>query len=661
MVDSTVREDSEGQLLEDLSNRLEQTETGGNSLPVFREFFSSNLDLTLQAIGLARRDGWLELFPKDFSLNGDLPTVDDLSDGDLYERDGSIWFPVQDQMGFVGALILEQADQNKPAFDRLNGLAPPLLTYFRRLEHYESASNRAEFTFLSRELPVTRAEGSSGGLDEIFQSSVESIKRIFECDNCRLFWRESPEILKLKAESPSTDELATELIVSDDPVIQQVIDEGKSVIINDLPEAEESLQQASNIRSFLSVPIRVEGQVKGAINLSSQAPDVYTEDDLKRFAAFCDHLSSVYASTQELVDLTRYVDNVMSNLPVGVLNYQIQHDDINFNPRAREILKVDKEEISREHFENLFSDRLLQGEFLDLLNIDEDTVDVSQEKYELQDLEGNRRIVKASRSSIRDSENLLSGIVIVLSDITEQERLNEQVSRTERLAALGELASSLAHEIKNPLTSIQGFIQMMPERSEDQEFIEKTADILGRECNRLDELIKNLQSYARPQVGQRQEFNIKDVIDETLTLLRKEAEKEDVDINLRVNGDLKVYGDPSKLKQVVMNLSLNAIEAISEGGEYDVIGEEANHNYIRLRFEDNGIGMDEETLGKIFNPFFTTKDEGTGLGMAITHRIVEDHGGMININSTPKEGTEVEVLLPKKKSTPPLERSSVVG
>jgi signal transduction histidine kinase len=251
------------------------------------------------------------------------------------------------------------------------------------------------------------------------------------------------------------------------------------------------------------------------------------------------------------------------------------------------------------------------------------------------------------QSSLRDNEDILTGKLIVLSDVTRQVRLNQQVNRTERLAALGELASSLAHEIKNPLTSIQGFVQMLPERTEDQEYIEKTARILDKECNRLDGLIDNLHSFAKPQLGHRKQFRLGDVMDETLSLLRKEIEKNEIDLEVDCSGDLELYGDPSKIKQVIMNLSLNAVESMIDGGELYIECRERNGDYGEIIVRDTGVGMTEEEREKIFNPFYTTKDDGTGLGMAITHRIVEEHAGFVNIDSTPGQGTTVAVRIPR--------------
>jgi signal transduction histidine kinase len=659
MVDVQRDAASDRRLLQSLLEELEDGQGRSDAFSVYRRFFRRELDLELQAIGLTDRAEGLSLYPQDRESVLTPPRSENLlSDGPIHNEDGC-WYPVEDHLGFLGVLLFELDPENSYEWERVDALAPVLLTYYRRLEYFGSASSREELSLPSHQFLTEVSERTFQGLEEIFQSTVESISRIFNCDNCRLFWRESPDILRLRAEQPATEDLDTELIVSKDPVIQQVIEEEKSILINDLPESADSLHESANLRSFLSAPLSYEGQVRGTINLSSRTADVYTREDLERFTAFCDHLSTVFASTRELVDLTRYVDKVMRNLPVGVLTYRIQSDDLHLNREARDILGFDEQRLPRDQFEAEIRNRLDGGDFLELLDINERRDRESLRRYELHQ-EGTEppRIIKAFRNTIRDSEDLLGGILIVVSEITEQVQLNQQVNRAERLAALGELASSLAHEIKNPLTSIQGFVQMLPERKDDREYVEKTANILRKECRRLDELIDNLHSYAKPQVGQRQKFSLADLIDETVTLIRKQAEKSDVELVLDVPDELEVFGDSSKIKQVVMNLSLNSIEAISDRGTLTIQGERTRRNETRLTIRDTGVGMNEDQLEKIFNPFYTTKEEGTGLGMAITHRIVEDHGGIMNIDSSPGEGTTVEVLLPTEESSTPLGRNS---
>lgn len=635
--------------LSGLEGFLDVEEQHDNTFEALREYFQEEFGLGLEAVGLATRSEWLTVFPEE--LRGDLthPSIDTLNKKDSVFENGNTWCPVSDNLGFMGVLVF-QGELDESTIEQFHRIGPFILSYFRRLHHFQSASVREVVEVPSHPFFTSDALENKRGMQQIFQSSVDSIARIFECDNCRLFWRESPETLRLRAESNSTVDLDTKLVISNDPVIERVIDEGKSVLINDLPESDKSLGYSSNVRSFLSVPIQVDGRVRGTLNLSSNAADVYTREDLERFSAICDHLSTVYTATEELFDLTRYVEKVLDELPVGVLTYQMRQDELQLNPEAREILDVDQEEMKRKAFETRIKKQFDDSEILEIFDLKHDPERIPPKRYELS-REGTHspRIVQVMQSSLRDKEDILTGKLIVLSDITDQVRLNKQVSRTERLAALGELASSLAHEIKNPLTSIQGFVQMLPERTGDEEYIEKTARILDKECRRLDGLIGNLQSFAKPQLGHRQQFELRSVLDETLTLLRKEIEKNEIELKVDCSEDLQLYGDPSKIKQVIMNLSLNALEAMESEGELIIGCEESGREFGEFYVSDTGEGMGPEELEKIFNPFYTTKDDGTGLGMAITHRIVEEHGGYINIDSSPGEGTTVTVRIPRNE------------
>ncbi|MFB6345001.1 MAG: ATP-binding protein [bacterium] len=630
--------------LEDFPDLHEQQE---DTFGTLQDYFDRQFDLTLKAVGLAANSDWLTVFPEERRGALTHPSIDALTQNRVVEKKRYTWCSVSDHLGFMGALVVDE-DPAESLIDELRDLGPFILSYFRRIHQFQSASVREVVEVPSHPFFTSESLENKRGMQQIFQSSVDSIARIFECDNCRLFWRESPETLRLRAESNSTVDLNTELNISDDPVIERVIRDSKSVLINDLPESDQSLDYSPNVRSFLSVPVNVDGQVMGTVNLSSNTPDVYTRKDLEQFSAICDHLSTVYTATEELFDLTRYVEKVLDELPVGVLTYQMRSDKLQLNPEARNIFRMDCEEIKRKEFETKLKSRYLDTEILEIFDLDRDPDQIAPKKYELiEEDEELPRIVQAMQSSLRDSEEILTGKLIVLSDITQQTRLNEQVNRTERLAALGELASSLAHEIKNPLTSIHGFVQMLPERSDDEEYIEKTARILDKECQRLDGLIDNLHSFAKPQLGHRKTFSLREVIDQTLTLIRKEIEKEDVDLALTCSEDLTLYGDPSKIKQIIMNLSLNAVEAMPSGGELTIGCQPHGSDYGEIYVRDTGEGMTAEEQDKIFNPFYTTKEDGTGLGMAITHRIVEEHGGYINIDSTPGEGTNVSVLIPR--------------
>jgi len=259
---------------------------------------------------------------------------------------------------------------------------------------------------------------------------------------------------------------------------------------------------------------------------------------------------------------------------------------------------------------------------------------------------------------VRDVEGDSPRALIVLNDVTERELLEEQVNRTERLAALGELATSLAHEIKNPLTSIQGFVQLLPQRVHDEEFVKKTSEVIERESSRLNTLVENLVSFGKPQLGSRSEIQLLEILDDVEMLVKQRLENEEIKYRRDTDNELKVYGDPQKLKQVLLNLIMNALDAMSPGDTLTVSAQSTRRNFTQINVIDTGKGMNEEEIDRIYNPFYTTKEEGTGLGLAISHRIIQEHGGSIVINSEPGEGTTVKISLPPESLQDEMEKDT---
>ncbi|HNQ24907.1 MAG TPA: protoglobin domain-containing protein [Phycisphaerae bacterium] len=236
----------------------------------------------------------------------------------------------------------------------------------------------------------------------------------------------------------------------------------------------------------------------------------------------------------------------------------------------------------------------------------------------------------------------------------ERSAVEEKLTRAEHLAQIGQLAASLAHEIKNPLAGISGAIQIireaMPEEDPHRAII---AEILGQ-IRRLDEAVKDLLVYARPNPPKLRPVDLNDVVRAVLTVLREEPELHRVHVvRDGAPGAVPVEADRSQLEQLVINLLINAAQASPDGGIVRVTVS-GDAQYGQLRVEDAGEGMSSDVLERAFEPFFTTKAKGTGLGLAICRRIVETHGGGIELQSRPGEGTTAVVTLPLTRATAPV-------
>ena len=233
----------------------------------------------------------------------------------------------------------------------------------------------------------------------------------------------------------------------------------------------------------------------------------------------------------------------------------------------------------------------------------------------------------------------------------------DTLRRADRLSSLGLLTAGLAHEIRNPLVAIRTFTQLLPERYEDAEFREGFQGLALKEVDRICGLITDLLSFARPSKPNVAPENVNDIVDNIARILESQAKEKNVEILRDFGTDLpKVWIDREQMKQVFMNLILNAIQAMKEGGSINIatraisrIGAEPSGDFVQVEVRDTGVGIPEENLQHIFDPFFTSKDEGSGLGLAVSHQIVQEHGGFVTVESTVGKGTAFFIHVPLGK------------
>jgi len=237
----------------------------------------------------------------------------------------------------------------------------------------------------------------------------------------------------------------------------------------------------------------------------------------------------------------------------------------------------------------------------------------------------------------------------------ELRRSKDIIRRADRLSALGTLAAGIAHEIRNPMVSIQTFFQLVPDRLHDEEFLTTFLGMAASEVKRISALINELLSFARSPTRTLGPVQLNDIAESVTTLLEPEARKHNLTLKRVLASNLAtITGDADQIKQVMINLVLNAIQATPSGGLVSITTRAAPHRdrlYGRVEISDTGAGMPSDQLDHIFDPFFTTKDKGTGLGLAIAHQIVSEHGGAITVESTEGRGTSFSIDFPAAERT----------
>jgi two-component system sensor histidine kinase PilS (NtrC family) len=262
--------------------------------------------------------------------------------------------------------------------------------------------------------------------------------------------------------------------------------------------------------------------------------------------------------------------------------------------------------------------------------------------------DGRRLVLGISVSPLVDGSDAVVGRVINFQDLTDLRRMERDVRRAERMATVGQLAAGIAHEIRNPLASISGSIELLgqgPRASDDDRAL---MAIVTREIDRLNGLISELLDYANPRPRQVVDFDLAVLLDETVRVFQQDKSFSEVAIAWASPGPVPVAADPAKLRQVMWNLLRNAAEAATGGGRHVELTVTADDAAALVEFGDDGVGIPAAALPRIFDPFFTTKRAGTGLGLATCQSVVVEHGGTIEVTSEVGRGTRVLVRLPRR-------------
>ncbi len=352
---------------------------------------------------------------------------------------------------------------------------------------------------------------------------------------------------------------------------------------------------------------------------------------------------------EEILQIKTLNENILQSIKTGLITTDKSGVIQFFNKGSETITKYEFDEVKGESFVDFF--KLKEKTKKDLVNnsfFDDSITFVRKD--------GNKITLHLIIDPLLNVDKKKEGIVIYFEDITESLMLQKQIQRSEKLAALGEFSADVAHEIKNPLTSILGFTQMLPYRTGDKAFIDNYINIITEEVTRLNTTVEKLLDFAKPKEEGFEKIRLNDVIIDSLDLLMIEAKRNSVKIikNLVAEDDL-INGEKDSLVQVLINIVLNGIQALTEYREEGFIKISSenlikdNTEYILLTIEDNGPGIQVEKLDEIFNPFFSTKEKGTGLGLSISFRIIEQHNGTIEVSNKTGEknnGALFKIFLP---------------
>jgi two-component system sensor histidine kinase PilS (NtrC family) len=353
-------------------------------------------------------------------------------------------------------------------------------------------------------------------------------------------------------------------------------------------------------------------------------------------------------SQSSLDRLAELNDNIVHSIDSGLITTDNMDRVLSINQAAREILMVSSGEATGRNWRFFFPE--LKGVQDIPLKHPHGATDAGLRFKHTRALDKAELYLELSLLALVDENNEPWGRLMVLKDLTAIHAMEAEVQRNEHLAAMGKLAAGLAHEIRTPLASMKGSWLMMLGQKLQAEDERRLMVIIGREMERLEQLVSEFLAFARPAAGNPQPISLYDFMEDQVRVLES-ARKGDLDITLTQEFVPPVCFDPDKLRQIVWNLLQNAIEAADPKRRLSIAlslkNSESAPGAVDLVIADNGKGVPEEHLSRIFEPFYTTKDKGTGLGLATAWSLLQKGGGNISVRTTPNRGTVFTVTLPR--------------
>jgi two-component system sensor histidine kinase PilS (NtrC family) len=345
-------------------------------------------------------------------------------------------------------------------------------------------------------------------------------------------------------------------------------------------------------------------------------------------------------------------ENIIESIHSGLLTTDLA-GRVNFmNPGGAEITGRGQDDVEGTAIEQLFG---LEAGVLDTVRAQlEARRRFRFERYYVSP-DGSRIFLGIAVSNLQDRAGRPLGYIFTFQDLTEVFAVEQQMRLKERMEALGQMAAGMAHELRNPLAAISGSVQYLKGDLKPGGETLELMDIILRESQRLDQTIRDFLTFARPGKFSPQPCDIVRLLEDHLKLLRKSREFTGAHrVETRYAAEeIRCDVDANRMKQVFWNLSTNALKAMPEGGALTIsVAPDAAGNEVVVAFSDEGIGMDERARDGYFQPFRSAFDEGTGLGAAIVYRLVEEHGGRIDVDSVPGRGTTIRIAVPRDRGGP---------
>lgn len=413
--------------------------------------------------------------------------------------------------------------------------------------------------------------------------------------------------------------------------------------------------------SYAVLPIRVRGRCVGVVVADKRGTaSPITSEQLDLLTAFVNQAGIALENARlyqemeqryrEHLNLASYLDNILRSLGAGVFTLNQEGIITTWNQAAQQLTSWTSSQVRGRHYLNFFPaqpESSSQEGIEAVARVIEEVLQrgKAQSLYKVSCRWGDRlRYCNFTVSPLQDREGAIQGAVVVFEDISEQVWMEEQMNQMARLAEIGQMTAIIAHELRNPMTAIRGASQLLA-----QEAIPPSAfpyiEIITEEVKKLSQIADEFLEFARPLTLTLKPVQLDQIIQRTVRVFEPHLQEHRIQVKLELENLPVIEADPARLEQVLHNLIQNAIQAMPQGGEL-ILRTGSSEGKVWFAVQDRGEGISEAIQAQIFNPFFTTRTKGTGLGLSIVKKIVEAHGGYIEVESREGEGTQMKVWLP---------------
>lgn len=394
----------------------------------------------------------------------------------------------------------------------------------------------------------------------------------------------------------------------------------------------------------------VEGNITHNIKVESK-------DEIGSLAnSFNALLNSINSMMQQILDISveaasledvrQYADRFFENIPSAIITVDGAGNITTFNSIAYDITGIKKEDILGKNIQDI-KNSCINSIFELMLHGIEGQIIYKKHIIKIKNIRGEDILVMVNTTIQKGANNNLIGVIAAFKLTEEIKQFEASVLRAKNLASLGALSAGMAHEIRNPLTSIKGYAQYLKSELKDNEELTSDISIIINEVDRLNGIIDRFLTFARPQQLKLSSASINKVCMDVIKLIDKEIKDNNIKVIESYEEIPLLNIDADQMEQVLLNIVINSIQAMSEDGEIRIkTNYNKKSNFAEIAIKDNGVGIAPEDFDNIFEPFFTTKEKGTGLGLAICSRIIEEHKGFLEVSSKPGLGTEFTIKLP---------------